>query len=143
MKVLALLLAMMAMGPPTDRFAGHYVLENAHEMGSELVLKPDGQFEYMLAYGAADYMATGKWHVKNDTVILDTKMPEAPPLKVLASNYEKTPDLRIWIKGMNGKPLPNLDVALTSAKGKRRRARTQMAWHCLRRRARQSRWSCI
>jgi len=117
MKVLALLLAMMAMGPPNDRFAGHYVLENGHEMGSELVLKPDGQFEYMLAYGAADYMAAGKWHVKNDTVILDTKMPDGPPLKVLTSNYEKTPDLRIWIKGMNGRPLPNLDVALTSEKG--------------------------
>jgi hypothetical protein len=117
MKVFALLLAMMAMGPPNDRFAGHYVLENAHEMGSELVLKPGGQFEYMLAYGAADYMATGKWHVKNDTVILDTKMPEGPPLKVLTSNYEKTPDLRIWIKGMNEKPVPNLDVALTATKG--------------------------
>jgi hypothetical protein len=117
MKVLALLLAMMAMGSPNDRFAGHYVLENAHEMGSELVLKPDGQFEYMLAYGAADYTAMGKWHASGETVVLDTKMPAGPPLKVLSSNYEKTPDLRIWINGMNGKPVPNLDVAVTSAKG--------------------------
>ena len=117
MKVLALLLAMMAMGAAPDRFAGHYVLENAHEMGSELVLKPDGQFEYMLAYGAADFTATGKWRVKNDTVILDSKIPLVPPVKVLASNYEKTPDLRIWIKGMNGQPMPNLDVALTASNG--------------------------
>jgi len=117
MKVFALLLAMMAMGPPNDRFVGHYVLENAHEMGSELVLKPGGQFEYMLAYGAADYTAMGKWHASGETVILDTKMPAGPPLKVLASNYEKTPDLRIWIKGMNEKPVPNLDVALTATKG--------------------------
>jgi hypothetical protein len=116
-RLLALLLAMMAMAPPPDRFAGHYVLENGHEVGSELILKPGGTFEYMLAYGAADYTATGRWRVKNDTVILDTKMPDAPPLKVLASNYEKTPDLRIWIKGMNGQPVPNLDVALTSSKG--------------------------
>ena len=116
MKVLALLLAMM-MAPPADRFAGHYVLENGHEMGSELVLKPGGTFEYMLAYGAADYMATGKWQVKNETVILDSKIPPGPPLKVLESNYEKTPDLRIWIKGMNGQPVPNLDVALTASKG--------------------------
>jgi hypothetical protein len=117
MNVIALLFALVLWTGPLDRFAGHYVLENAHEIGSELELKPDGEFEYMLAYGAADYMATGKWHVKNDTVILDTKMPEGPPLKILESTMERTPDVRIWIKGMNGKPVPNLDVALKSAKG--------------------------
>jgi hypothetical protein len=117
MKVLALLLAIVAMGAAPDRVAGHYVLENGHEMGSELVLKPDGQFEYMLAYGAADYSAAGKWKVKGDTVILDTKVPQAPPLRVLASSYERTPDLRIWINGKNGRGIPNLDITLTSAKG--------------------------
>jgi hypothetical protein len=71
----------------------------------------------MLAYGAADYTAMGKWQQKGETVVLDTKMPPGPPLKVLSSNYEKTPDLRIWIKGMNGKPVPNLDVVLTASNG--------------------------
>ena len=60
MKVFALFIAIMAAGLSPDRIAGHYVLEGVHEVGSELLLKPDGQFEYMLAYGAADYMATGK-----------------------------------------------------------------------------------
>ena len=119
MNVATLLLALvMWMGAP-DRVAGHYVLENAHEMGSELVLKPDGQFEYMLAYGAADYTAGGKWKVKGDTVILDSKVPDGPPLKVLASNYEKTPALRIWIKGKNGRGIPNLDIKLTTAQGEK------------------------
>ena len=117
MNGIALLFALVMWAGPLDRFTGHYVLENAHEMGSELVLKPDGEFEYTLAYGAADYMATGKWHVKNDTVILDTKMPEGPPLKILESTMERTPDVRIWIKGRNGRPIPNLDVELKSAKG--------------------------
>lgn len=39
--------------------AGRYSLQNVREVGSELVLKPDGTFEYMLAYGAADYWAKG------------------------------------------------------------------------------------
>jgi hypothetical protein len=117
MNVIALLLSLVMWSGAADRFAGHYVLENAHEIGSELVLKPDGQFEYMLAYGAADYTAMGKWQQKGETVVLDTKMPPGPPLKVLSSNYEKTPDLRIWIKGMNGKPVPNLDVVLTASNG--------------------------
>lgn len=120
MKITTLLLAVVlwAAGAP-DRVAGHYVLENGHEMGSELLLKPDGQFEYMLAYGAADYTAAGRWKVKGETVVLDSKLPEGPPLKVLASNYEKTPDLRIWIKGKNGRGIPNLDITLTSAKGEK------------------------
>jgi len=60
MNAIALLFALVLWTGPLDRFTGHYVLENAHEMGSELELKSDGEFEYMLAYGAADYMATGK-----------------------------------------------------------------------------------
>ena len=41
--------------------AGHYVLRGVMEVGSELTLKPDGTFEYMLAYGAADYWSKGTW----------------------------------------------------------------------------------
>ena len=36
-------------------------------MGSQLLLKPAGTFEYMLAYGAADYGAPGKWSVDGVT----------------------------------------------------------------------------
>jgi hypothetical protein len=34
--------------------AGHYYLQGVMEVGSELLLKADGRFEYMLAYGALD-----------------------------------------------------------------------------------------
>ena len=39
--------------------AGHYYLTGVHEVGSELVLLPDGRFHYFLAYGAYDEYATG------------------------------------------------------------------------------------
>jgi len=39
--------------------SGHYVLQGVREVGSELLLKPDGKFEFMLAYGAADLWAKG------------------------------------------------------------------------------------
>jgi hypothetical protein len=86
-------------------------------MGSELVLKPDGQFQYMLAYGAADYTAAGKWRVAGDTVVLDSKLPAAPAFKLLRSSDLRSPDARIWVKGKNGEPVPNLDVSLTTAAG--------------------------
>src|SRR5712692_8023800 len=61
MKTLVALLTLAGTGAFADELAGHYVLYGVHEVGSELLLKPDGTFEYMLAYGAADYSATGKW----------------------------------------------------------------------------------
>jgi len=120
MKVLALFVALLgttALGAPPDHIAGHYVLENAREMGSELLLKPDGQFEYMFAYGAADYTATGKWHVVGDTVILDSKLPATPAFKLVRSSDLRSPDVRVWVKGKNGAAIPDLDVSLTTAAG--------------------------
>ena len=47
---------------PADRsLAGHYYLVGVPEVGSELVLKADGRFQYMLAYGALDELSSGCW----------------------------------------------------------------------------------
>jgi hypothetical protein len=52
------LLSLIALAALTARgeedLAGHYILQGVMEVGSELPLKSDGNFEYMLAYGAAD-----------------------------------------------------------------------------------------
>jgi len=117
MRVFALLFAIVAAGLAPDRIAGHYVLQGVHEVGSELLLEPDGQFEYMLAYGAADYFATGKWRLKDDTVILDSKVTDAPPFRLLSSAAKRSPVVRVWIKGKNGSPVPNLDVVLKTPSG--------------------------
>ena len=50
--------------------AGNYVLHGVMEVGSELLLKPDGKFEFMLAYGAADYWAKGTWSHDGNAVVL-------------------------------------------------------------------------
>jgi len=123
MKAFALFLAIMAWGLVPDRVAGNYVLEGGHEMGSELMLKPDGQFQYMLAYGAADYTATGKWHIAGETVVLDSKIPNAPAFKLVRSTSLLSPDVRVWVKGQSGAPVSNLNVVLT-ADGGETKART-------------------
>ncbi|TGV77628.1 hypothetical protein EN788_67460, partial [Mesorhizobium sp. M2D.F.Ca.ET.145.01.1.1] len=38
--------------PGDAGLAGHYYLRGVMEVGSELLLKKDGSFEFMLAYGA-------------------------------------------------------------------------------------------
>ena len=50
--------------------AGHYYLSGVMEVGSELLLRPDGRFDYMLAYGALDEIASGCWSRKGDLVTL-------------------------------------------------------------------------
>lgn len=121
MKVFALLLihaiAMMTAAPAPANLAGHYVLEGAHEMGSELTLNADGEFEYMMAYGAADYTAKGKWHAAGETVVLNSKPADGPAFKLLRSADLRSPDVRVWVKGKNGKAVANLDVNLTTVDG--------------------------
>jgi hypothetical protein len=45
--------------PADPSLAGHYYLRGVMEVGSELLLHADGRFEYMLAYGALDELASG------------------------------------------------------------------------------------
>jgi hypothetical protein len=51
---------------------GHYYLSGVTEVGSELLLKPDGTFEWMLAYGGEDQAAHGTWEREADKVVLTT-----------------------------------------------------------------------
>lgn len=50
--------------------AGHYYMHGVMEVGSELQLKANGEFEYMLAYGALDEYATGCWSREGQIVTL-------------------------------------------------------------------------
>ena len=53
-----------------DKLAGHYYLQGASEVGSELVLGKDGKFSWMLSYGASDNAAQGTWQLKGKQVVL-------------------------------------------------------------------------
>lgn len=56
---------------------GHYYLSGIREVGSELLLKPDGRFGWMLAYGSVDQNASGTWRVEGSTVILTADRPDS------------------------------------------------------------------
>ena len=83
--------------------AGHYVLQGVMEVGSELVLKSDGNFEFMLAYGAADYWAKGTWRQDDKNIILHSTGKEEPPFRLLRSEAGKPGRIRVWVVGKNGK----------------------------------------
>jgi hypothetical protein len=57
--------------------AGHYYMRGVMEVGSELRLQPDGRFDYMLAYGALDELASGCWSRDGQVVTLVASTFEA------------------------------------------------------------------
>ena len=85
--------------------AGSYVLHGEMEVGAELLLKPDGKFEFMLAYGAADYWAKGTWKHDGNTVILHSAGKKEEPFKLLRS---EAGEIRVFVLGQNKKALKTL-----------------------------------
>jgi hypothetical protein len=81
--------------PPSDAsLAGFYVLRGVMEVGSEMRLRADGRFDYMLAYGALDELAAGCWSRKGNVVTLAASKFEASmedPFKFRRLQLEVTP----------------------------------------------------
>src|SRR6188768_2555133 len=64
--------------PGDPKRVGHYYLNGVMEVGSELLLKPDGSFEFMLAYGALDQYGKGCWRVEGSKVLVVPAGRSAP-----------------------------------------------------------------
>ena len=91
--------------------AGHYVLQGIREVGSELVLRENGQFQYMLAYGAYDEFASGTWRVDGNRVILNTEAKDIPPKFTLKSGVSKPEKvITVLVNDKNGRGIPGIDV---------------------------------
>jgi hypothetical protein len=100
--VLALTVPVAAETPPTrstsakdqaradTALAGHYYLSGVMETGSELLLRPDGTFEWFLSYGALDQFASGHWASDGNVVTLkvDAAVPPPPPFTSLQLRIE-------------------------------------------------------
>jgi hypothetical protein len=91
---------------------GHYVLHGVMEVGSELLLNPDGAFEYMLAYGAADYWAKGTWRLEGNSVVLTSAGKKEAPFRFLRSEAGDPTKICVWVIGKNGQGVENIQVEL-------------------------------
>jgi hypothetical protein len=114
-KVKTSLVSLMALAMLTARgedLAGHYVLKDVMEVGSELLLASDGGFEYTLAYGAADYWAKGTWRRKDNSVVLNSAGRKEAPFRFLRSEAGRPGKICVWVLGKNGHGVENIQVAL-------------------------------
>ena len=116
--------------------AGHYYLQGVHEVGSELLLHPDGRFEYFLAYGAYDEQATGTWSVQGGRVLLNTAGTSTPPRFSLKQSARKPEaPLTILVQDQNGRGLPAIDVFIDYGDGNPETGYTQeYGWQARRQR---------
>ena len=113
----ALSIALATPSAQSDSAAGHYVLEGMMEVGSELLLKPDGQFEFMLAYGAADYWAKGSWRADKDAVVLNSAGKKEEPFRFLRSEPGTAGRIQVSVIGKNGRGVPYIRVTLHAEGG--------------------------
>jgi len=95
---------------------GHYYLRGVTEVGAELLLRPNGKFEYSMAYGAVDEYAHGSWKVLGQQAVFRSEgasaraasmrpSTEAPPATVSAGQV--LVEMRY-----HGKIIPGFKVAL-------------------------------
>ena len=83
--------------------SGHYVCGTSWKSGTELLLRPNGTFEFALAYGATDLYAKGTWRTGDGAVILTTDGKEEPPFRLTRSETTKSPGSRVWVLGPSGR----------------------------------------
>ncbi len=104
-------LAALGWGLDAPTVAGHYYLEGVHEVGSEMLLLPNGRFQYFLAYGAYAENATGDWRVDGELIILNTSGGYIPPRFTLKqSSIKPEQPLTILVQDKTERGIPGIDV---------------------------------
>jgi len=74
------LLSMGANAFSLNNVAGTYYLQHVREVGSQLILKRNGRFDFGLSYGAVDQEAQGRWMLRGKQITLSTDKPPAASL---------------------------------------------------------------
>lgn len=94
-------------------FVGEYGLAEGPDVGGGLLIRNDGRFQYMLAAGALDERAEGRWEARGDMICLTTDPKPVPPA------MEKGPLIEVegtvptlLVTWPNGKGIPGVDFTI-------------------------------
>ncbi|WP_156416977.1 hypothetical protein [Sphingopyxis sp. H050] len=99
-------------------FIGEYRLAEGPDVGGGLLIRDDGRFQYMLAAGALDERAEGRWEMRGDRICLTTESKPVPPA------FEKGPLIEVegaiptlLVTWPNGEGVPGVDFTIGFASG--------------------------
>ena len=94
-------------------FVGEYSLAEGPDVGGGLLIRNDGRFQYMLAAGALDERAEGRWEARGDLICLTTDPKPVPPTMEKGALLEVegvVPTLLVtW---PNGRGIPGVDFTI-------------------------------
>lgn len=84
----------------TRKIAGEYHLYDVMETDSGILLNEDGTYKFYIIYGAADESDTGRWHVEDSSVVLDSdNEPVDPHFNYVSSRKENSEGAKITFSG--------------------------------------------
>ncbi len=58
-----------------SKWKGHYYLSGLREVGSELLLREDGRYQWYMSYGAVDQQSDGTWAKSGNDIVLTPSKP--------------------------------------------------------------------
>lgn len=103
---------------------GHYTLRGVRDVGSEIVLRKDGRFEYGIAFGGYEESVKGTWTQTDKGVTLKAdRDPRPPSFTFVGSRVSTNPDdedsvtVRVANKAM-GLVFSGMDVEFQFKSGK-------------------------
>ena len=105
--------------------SGHYYLSGMTEVGSELLLKKSGEFEWVLMYGATDMAAQGTWQRNGQHIVLTPHAPRPGQFRLFTESelsIKKDARQGIWVAivGVPARgPVPGIEVRFESASGRK------------------------
>ncbi|TCV97780.1 hypothetical protein EC912_101797 [Luteibacter rhizovicinus] len=108
--------------PADTKMVGHYYLEGVMEVGSELLLRPDGNFEYALSAGAMDLAAHGCWSRTGERVTLISAKQGGPidihPVTTMSNDGTGSPESMIPVPLVDDFSGPSPHDSVTVAVGR-------------------------
>jgi len=112
-----LLLAAALIAPPAaaqdSPFVGEYSLAEGPDVGGGLLIRNDGRFQYMLAAGALDERAEGRWEARDDAICLTTEPKPVPPAFEKGTPIEVEGAIpTLLVTWPNGEAIPGVDFVI-------------------------------
>lgn len=92
---------------------GEYRIAEGPDVGGGLLIRNDGRFQYMLAAGALDERAEGRWEARGDSVCLTTDPKPVPPTMEKGPLGEIDGAVpTIIVTWPNGRGIPGVDFTI-------------------------------
>jgi hypothetical protein len=110
--------ALVGAAPPAPYPVGYYRLTGEQDVVSQLVVRRDGIFEYILAAGALDQYARGRWHrVGNQLRLTSEPKPVPPVFTATAARKTVEAPLVLHVLWPSGRDAVGTDLKIEFATG--------------------------